>query len=235
MFFWQFAFAESIILENKQYFGLHEMCEKEIAVIEKKHSIPHNLFMAISTVESGRSIGAGKRPYPWTVCARGKSMFFSTKNAAIAAVKKLMASGTRNIDVGCMQVNLLHHGNAFKDLEEAFTPKKNIMYAALFFLELKNTYNSWTHAVGYYHSRTAKFFKPYCVNVYKEWANVCKKNQINKNTSKENTRLASVNIKTKKSFLPSYYSLSDNEEIRKLHQLGSQTLVRNVPKFLTNF
>ena len=40
------------------------------------------------------------------------------------------AQGARSIDVGCMQVNLLHHADAFASLEQAFDPVANARYAA---------------------------------------------------------------------------------------------------------
>ena len=45
--------------------------------------------------------------------ALGKDRFFSSKAAAITAVRKLQADGVRNIDVGCMQVNLKYHPKVF--------------------------------------------------------------------------------------------------------------------------
>ena len=113
---------------NPSYFGQHELCESEIIRAEQKYKIPHRLFLAIGTVESGRALDntKNKRPWPWTICANGKSYYCSTKNAAIASVKRLMARGIRNIDVGCMQVNLVHHSKAFRTLEEAFTPRNNV-------------------------------------------------------------------------------------------------------------
>jgi hypothetical protein len=151
---------------NSEYFSPHDLCENGIAEAEKKYSIPRQLLMAIGTVESGRGDAKRKRPWPWTICAAGKSYFCSTKNAAIALVKRIMARGIRNIDVDCMQVNLLHHSKAFRNLEEAFTPKNNIDYAAKYFTELKRALNSWTYAVGYYHSKSSRYYKPYCHLVY---------------------------------------------------------------------
>jgi hypothetical protein len=210
------------------YFSQHDLCESEIAAAEKKYRIPHRLFMAIGTVESGRSDGSyRKRPYPWTVCVAGKSYYFSTKSAAIAAVKKFIARGKRNIDVGCMQINLIHHKEAFKTLEEAFTPKYNVDYAARFFLSLKNTYNSWTHAVGYYHSKAEKYYKPYCAAVYSTWSSVMNR-KIN---SSARVQQAAAEVKSKISFMPSYYSLIDSKISAKLHQLGRQSLNRSAPKF----
>jgi hypothetical protein len=57
---------------------------------------------------------------------------FPTKAKAIAHVRELQARGVRNIDVGCMQINLRHHPNAFPDLETAFDPEMNTAYAAQF-------------------------------------------------------------------------------------------------------
>lgn len=215
------------------YFAQHELCEYEIAKAEKKYGIPRRLFMAMGTVESGHATGdlREQHPWPWTICANGKSYYCSTKSAAIATTKKLMARGIRNIDVGCMQVNLLHHSKAFKNLDEAFTPHNNVEYAAKFFTDLKSTYNSWTHAVGYYHSKSAKHYKPYCSKVYSAWGRV-KKFYTPKPTPK--IRLAASKIKSDISFLPPYYSMMDRETTKKLHELGRQSLKRKIPKFFTH-
>jgi len=42
---------------------------------------------------------------------------------------------------------------------------------------------------------------------------------------------AASEMKSNISFLPSYYSLVDNNISAKLHQLGRKTLVRSAPKF----
>ncbi len=212
------------------YFAQHELCEHAIVKAEEKYSIPNRLLLAIGAVESGRSLDMkNKIIWPWTVCANGKSFYCSTKSAAIAIVKRLMSRGIRNIDVGCMQVNLLHHSKAFKNLEEAFTPKKNAEYAARFLSELKETYGSWTCAVGYYHSKVPRYYRPYCTSVYREWTKV--KDRPIKSTPK--IQMATSDISSKIAFLPSYYSLIDTKISEKLHKLGKQTLSRNIPKFFT--
>jgi hypothetical protein len=214
------------------YFSQHDLCESEIVTAEKKHGIPSRLFMAIGTVESGRALETSKkkRPWPWTICANGKSYYLSTKSAAIATVKRLFARGIRNIDVGCMQVNLLHHRNVFKNLEEAFTPKTNVSYAAKYFMDLKKTFNSWTRAVGFYHSRHPKYYKPYCSLVLNAWKDV-RNRHVNMSPM---VRQASSNIKSNISFLPSFYSMIDTTISAKLHKLGRQSITKSVPKFFTN-
>lgn len=225
------AHNKTTLNDREAYFAQHDLCEHAIAAAEKKYGIPHRLLMAIGTVESGRATSAlkEKRPWPWTVCANGKSYYFSTKSAAIAAVKRLIGRGMRNIDVGCMQINLLHHSKAFKDLEEAFTPKNNVAYAAEFFLHLKNVSNSWTHAVGYYHSKSAEHYKPYCTLVYNAWTKV-KDRAVN---NSERVQLAAAKVKSNISYIPPYYSLIDSKISAKLHQLGRNSLHRGTPKFFS--
>tara|TARA_A100001037_G_scaffold277124_1_gene276899 strand:- start:2114 stop:2644 length:531 start_codon:yes stop_codon:yes gene_type:complete len=91
--------------------------------------------------------------------------FFPTKTAAIEHVRSLKAIGIRNIDVGCMQINLLHHPNAFDDLETAFNPSANATYDARFLNKLFGAHKSWSEAIRRYRSSTAKFHRPYHAKV----------------------------------------------------------------------
>jgi hypothetical protein len=60
----------------------------------------------------------------------------------------------RSIDIGCMQVNLLHHPQAFASLEAGFDPTKNVAYAVRFLRELHARTGDWNQAVAMYHSAT---------------------------------------------------------------------------------
>ena len=68
-----------------------------------------------------------------------------------------------------MQVNLLHHQDAFTDMEAAFNPVSNTQYAASFLKKLKVRHRSWARSVGYYHSKNAKFNEPYRRRVMTTW------------------------------------------------------------------
>ncbi|OYW08229.1 MAG: hypothetical protein B7Z53_05095, partial [Rhodospirillales bacterium 12-71-4] len=59
-----------------------------------------------------------------------------------------------SMDVGCMQVNLRHHPDAFANLEEAFDPMANARYAARFLRALQARAGDWMTAAGHYHSQT---------------------------------------------------------------------------------
>lgn len=150
------------------------LCEPLIRQYEMAHGIPPKLLTAISLVESGRKIGKTVVAWPWTINANGKPYVFTTKQEAIRAVRRLRLMGITSIDVGCMQVNLKQHPNAFKTLEEAFDPATNIAYAAKFLKTKKDNQGSWDHAVAHYHSATAKFHVPYKAKVLKTWSRVHK-------------------------------------------------------------
>ena len=121
---------------------------------EEEHRLPKHLLFAISLKETGRWNDERKESYtwPWTVTSGGEGRHYPTIFAAMAEVRRLLAAGTTNIDVGCMQINLRYHGTAFEDLAEAFDPLKNAGYAARFLTELKQRHGSWRDAIEHYHS-----------------------------------------------------------------------------------
>jgi soluble lytic murein transglycosylase-like protein len=101
--------------------------------------------------------------------AEGEGRFLPSKAAAVETVRALQARGVRNIDVGCMQVNLYHHPEAFESLDAAFDPAVNVAYAADFLIELRREARSWTRAVGHYHSRQVIRGNTYRAKVFKAW------------------------------------------------------------------
>jgi hypothetical protein len=147
-------------------------CRGAISAAEREAAIPAGLLQAIGRVESGRRDPVTGRfaPWPWTINAEGRGMYFPTREAAIAEVRQLQSRGVRIIDVGCMQVNLHHHPNAFPTLEQAFDPLTNARYAARFLTELQSTRNDWARAAGHYHSQTPERAEPYRARVLAAWA-----------------------------------------------------------------
>jgi hypothetical protein len=131
-------------------------CDAAIYAAERVIGVPPRVLSAIAEVESGRpdAVNGVLHPWPWTIDAEGHGQFFETKVQAIAAVRALQAQGMRSIDVGCMQVNLMHHPNAFVSLEQAFDPQSNALYAARFLNSLYTTSGSWLQAIAAYHSET---------------------------------------------------------------------------------
>lgn len=149
-------------------------CTQHMPTQETKYGIPRHLLLAIGSNESGRyhkGINAVV-PWPWTVNAAGKGYYFDSKQEAITAVTKLRAQGIESIDVGCMQVNLKHHAQAFATLQEAFDPQANVAYAARFLRTNFDAAGSWMRATAFYHSQTPKYGNPYMQAVYNRWKGV---------------------------------------------------------------
>jgi len=145
-------------------------CAVHVAHYEKQHKIPTGLLHAISKIESGRKDDTGRLvAYPWTVNAEGEGYYFATKEEAIVAVQNMQHKGIQSIDVGCMQINLYYHPDAFKNLQDAFDPVKNVAYAARFLTGLKNEHASWHNAVAHYHSANPIHHIPYRKNVLSRW------------------------------------------------------------------
>jgi hypothetical protein len=146
-------------------------CRAAIRQVERGSTIPPQLLAAIGRVESGRrdSETGTFAPWPWTINAEGQGRFFRTRAEAIAEVRALQARGVRSMDVGCMQINLLHHPNAFPSLEAAFDPLANVTYAAKFLTELQATRNNWTQAAANYHSNTPEFAQAYQRRIQAAW------------------------------------------------------------------
>ena len=147
------------------------MCEAAIAAAEAATKLPARVLNAIALRESGRLDPAtGRwRPWPWTINFQGVGHFYETKAEAIAAVQSIQAAGETSVDVGCMQVNLMHHPYAFANLEDAFDPTRNAAYAGHFLMDLFTSSGDWGTAIAGYHSRTPGVGEPYRDMVVATW------------------------------------------------------------------
>jgi Transglycosylase SLT domain len=133
-------------------------CRRAIAAAEPGSGLPPGLLAAIALVETGRAEPRSGRvePWPWSWNAEGEGRAAPSREAAVAEVAALQARGVRSVDVGCMQVNLHHHPQAFARLEEGFDPAVNVRYAVRFLKELHARTGNWAAAVAQYHSGEAE-------------------------------------------------------------------------------
>jgi hypothetical protein len=138
-------------------------CQAAIQQAEMGTQLPRHLLAAIGRVESGRSdpVTGEVHPWPWTINAQGTGKFFETKAEAIAFTRQLQSQGIQSIDVGCMQINLMHHPDAFHTLDEAFDPAANARYAVTFLNQLREKTGSWETASAWYHSANPAEGDPY--------------------------------------------------------------------------
>jgi hypothetical protein len=146
-------------------------CVAASAAVQRASRLPPRLLNAIGIVETGRvdPFRHVVAPWPWSVNANGEGHMYDSKTQAIAAVLRFKAAGIDSIDVGCMQINLLHHPDAFASLEEAFDPDVNTAYAGRFLWRLFGQTGSWPSAAAAYHSQTPSLAQPYAARVMAVW------------------------------------------------------------------
>jgi soluble lytic murein transglycosylase-like protein len=124
--------------------GLPDICAALAGVHERAEGIPPGLVQAVALAESGRWLEADRRSqaWPWTVTSGSDSFYLDSKQEALRKVLELRAAGRSNIDVGCMQINLGYHGDAFDSLAEALEPASNVAYGARFLKRLRLYFGS---------------------------------------------------------------------------------------------
>lgn len=146
-------------------------CELAGMQAEAAFGLPNGLLLAIGRVESGRWDPLAGRvvPWPWAVNLGGTGQLAASKEEAIRVASDAISRGQRNVDVGCFQVNLLHHPSAFVNLDAAFDPSTNARYAAGLLVDLKGRFGSWAAAIEYYHSADPARGIPYGRAVKGRW------------------------------------------------------------------
>ena len=152
----------------------NNLCHTSAKAQEEIGNIPTDLLTTISLAETGRWDPKKREMFawPWTVTWGGRGRYFPTKQDAINAVTELQYSGVKNIDVGCMQINLMYHPKAFKNLDEAFDPASNITYARRFLAGLYKSTDSWIQAAANYHSTNPLLNLNYQTKILKIWRKV---------------------------------------------------------------
>jgi hypothetical protein len=152
-------------------------CADAAHAVERDGEAPAFILAALTLTDSGRGApGGGVKAWPWTIHAKGRGHFFPSKEAAVNEVRRLRAAGVTTIDVGCAQINLRYHPEAFASLEEAFDPVKNVSYALRFLRELRDRFGSWEEAIASYHSIDPKHRARYRKRVVSAWIKVARDN-----------------------------------------------------------
>ncbi len=133
--------------------------------------LPDGLLYAIALTESAYRPDGFRTvvPWPWTINSPKGSFYLESRREAVAKVEELQAMGVRNIDVGCMQINLRYHPDAFRSLDDAFHPASNVGYAVRFLGDLERDTPTLFDAVGRYHSGTPWRSRAYARKVFARW------------------------------------------------------------------
>lgn len=133
-------------------------CAVSLVQAAGRHGVPPDLMLALGHAESGWKAFA--------INSAGVPHFPETAGAAAELVRREQARGVDSIDVGCGQINLRWHADAFDDLEQAFDPERNAEYAARFLADLHARHGDWRTAVARYHSDDPVRQRAYVERVY---------------------------------------------------------------------
>lgn len=132
-------------------------CRDAAALAAAETAVPLPILTAVMLAESGRNAvgrpGGPLSPWPWTVQSGGQGHWFATRPEALALVRTLLAGGERNIDIGCFQINLRWHVDAFESVDAMFDPLANARHAAAYLARHARQTGDWRRAAGAYHSR----------------------------------------------------------------------------------
>lgn len=136
-------------------------CERAASVAAAEFGVPPDLMLAVAVAESGRLADGRLQPWPWAVNVAGRGHWFATRTEAEAHVAEVLASGRRNVDLGCFQINHRWHADRFESVSAMFDPLRNARHAAAFLASLHEESGDWDMAVGHYHSRTPHLAERY--------------------------------------------------------------------------
>lgn len=150
-----YANEDTKVLAANERISDSSLCLAAAKSASADYGVSFDLLQTVAAVESGvwNEFHNAYVAWPWTVNAKGRGYYFKTKEEAVAAAKKFIASGVKSIDVGCMQINMKFHGRAFSSIEEAMDPENNVRYSAKFLRKLySRNGNDWKQAAKSYHS-----------------------------------------------------------------------------------
>ncbi len=114
--------------------------------------VPLEILYTLTRVETGVQTDGVLMPWPWAANVAGKSEWFTTKAEATRHIEELIGTGSRNVDIGCFQLNHKWHGDAFVSVEDMIDPNRNAVYAADLLIKNFKREGTWLAAIAAYHS-----------------------------------------------------------------------------------
>jgi soluble lytic murein transglycosylase-like protein len=145
-------------------------CDAAAATAAKRHGVPFDVLRTITRVETGRRVNGVFAPWPWALNAGGKGYWLPTREAALDKARAILATGRRNLDLGCFQINHRWHAQHFANVEDMLDPGLNADYAARYLRRHYARLGDWTAAAGAYHSRTKAHADRYLARYRKTYA-----------------------------------------------------------------
>jgi hypothetical protein len=141
------------------------LCDRAAAAAAAAVGVPLDVLRAIMLTESGVRYRGRWIGWPWAVNAAGSGRWHGDAGAALADIEASLAAGSRNVDVGCFQMNHRWHAWRFEGTAAMLDPAQNALNAARFLAELQAETGDWMRAAAAYHSRNPAFAEPYLARV----------------------------------------------------------------------
>lgn len=122
--------------------------------IANRHQLDPYVLYAVALVESAKRNDPNHiTPWPWAINKSGKSIIPASQQEARRILTKALAKGSRNIDVGLMQINFRWHGHRVDKPEHLLNPVTNLQIGALLLAEaIQSAPNNLVLGIGRYHS-----------------------------------------------------------------------------------
>ena len=122
--------------------------------IANRHQLDPYVLYAVALVESAKRNGSSHiTPWPWAINKSGKAIIPASQQEARSILTKALAEGSRNIDVGLMQINFRWHGHRVDKPEHLLNPVTNLQIGALLLAEaIQSAPNNLVLGIGRYHS-----------------------------------------------------------------------------------
>ena len=151
------------LLWNSDPAAAEASCLDAASAAEIRNRIPAGLLKAIGHVESGG--------WSWSVNGNDAlpGRHFADVDAARRYAQGLFHAGRRMVDLGCFQVDLFYHPEAFGSWETAFDDDANADAAAHILSRLHARFGDWNQAVASYHSADPTRGQPYLQSVLAAW------------------------------------------------------------------
>ena len=122
--------------------------------IANRHQLDPYVLYAVALIESAK--GSTKNqvtPWPWALNKAGKSIIPASQQEARTILNNTLAEGSRNIDVGLMQINVHWQGHRVDKPEQLLNPVTNLQIGALVLAEaIQSVPNDLVLGIGRYHS-----------------------------------------------------------------------------------
>ena len=118
------------------------------------HQLDPYVLYAVALIESAKSSTKNHvTPWPWALNKSGKSIIPTSQQEARTLLTKSLTEGSRNIDVGLMQINVHWHGHRVDKPEQLLNPVTNLQIGAGLLAEaIRSVPNDLVLGIGRYHS-----------------------------------------------------------------------------------